>query len=251
MRGIGLGDELPAGCVIDRPRGSGDWLLLCWHDPVRLAPRAAARAVDGVILWPPGAPQWYATVGARLRHSWIHLSGPAFARQVEALALPTGEPWPIAARAVVDRALGLVAEECARGAGAEPRLLVLQIHALLLELDRLRRGTPAIPAHVHRVHQLLDADYATAWSVAHLAAEAGCSPQHLGRGFRTAFGTSPMAYLARVRMQHARWLLADGQRPIAEIAAAVGLPDRFAFTRTFKRCFGCSPREWRALHRSG
>lgn len=251
VRGLGLGDELPAGCVIDRPRGSGDWLLLCWHDPVRLGPQAAPRAADEVICYRPGAAQWYATVGPRLRHSWIHLSGAAVDAQVEDLALPTDVPIAVGARAVVDRYLGLVAAECDRGAGAEPQLLVHLVGALLIELDRLHRGSATIPAHLHRVHQLLDDDYAADWSLARLAAEAGCSPQHLGRGFRAAFGLSPMAYLSRVRMQHARWLLADGRRSIAEIGAAVGVPDRFGFSRSFKRCFGCSPREWRALHRGG
>jgi AraC-like DNA-binding protein len=249
IRGLGIEDELPI-CTVDRPNGSGDWLLMCWHDPIRLGPTSEARPANEVMLWQPGAAQWYGTVTHRLRHSWIHLRGKAFAAWIDELGLPTNTPWPISARVVVDRYLAQVAEECSRHSEAEPRLLADLIHALLIELQRLRRGDVKIAAHLRRVRQLLDEDYTRAWSLRALATQAGCSPQHLGRGFHAAFGSSPMAYLARVRMQHAQWLLAEGRHSVSDIATAVGIDDRFCFTRTFRRCFGCSPRAWRTLHRT-
>ncbi len=78
-----------------------------------------------------------------------------------------------------------------------------------------------------------------------LAQLAGYTPQHLNRTFRRELGVTPLQHLARLRMEHAASLLAEGRLTVKAIAAAVACDDPYYFSRQFKQHFGCSPVQYR------
>ncbi len=85
-----------------------------------------------------------------------------------------------------------------------------------------------------------------------LARTAGFSRAHFSTTFRRATGLAPFEFLRRYRLQRAKELLDDERLSIGAIAAAVGMPDPFYFSRVFKRTEGLSPRQYRqAKHRPG
>jgi len=61
-----------------------------------------------------------------------------------------------------------------------------------------------------------------------------------------AHGTTFQAVLDDVRYEVARQLLRETERPIAYISATLGYAEPAAFTRSFRRWAGVSPREWRS-----
>ncbi|WP_328536881.1 helix-turn-helix transcriptional regulator [Streptomyces sp. NBC_00344] len=65
-------------------------------------------------------------------------------------------------------------------------------------------------------------------------------PTHLVRAFGSAFGITPHQYLMSRRVDRARGLLLDGQRP-GEVALATGFYDQSHLTRHFKRVVGITP----------
>jgi AraC-like DNA-binding protein len=71
------------------------------------------------------------------------------------------------------------------------------------------------------------------------------SPFHLAHLFRKERNTTFLRHLTGVRMRAARELLHDDGLSIDEIAAATGYPNTVAFRRTFRRCHGCTPTEYR------
>lgn len=77
-----------------------------------------------------------------------------------------------------------------------------------------------------------------------LAVVAAKTRFQLIRAFRREIGTTPHAYLVRVRVLAGTLRLAAGE-PIASIATAVGFVDQAHFTRHFKRIHGTTPREYR------
>ncbi|EJC67128.1 DNA-binding domain-containing protein, AraC-type [Rhizobium leguminosarum bv. viciae WSM1455] len=83
------------------------------------------------------------------------------------------------------------------------------------------------------------------------AAEHGMSPATLRRRFTLETGLPPKAFQLRVRMDHAKQLLATTDEKIETIAAVVGLDDPFYFSRVFHEREGCSPREFRARYTRG
>lgn len=74
-----------------------------------------------------------------------------------------------------------------------------------------------------------------------LAGIAGMSPQYYSSAFRKERGRSPMDMLAEIRMEHAKRLLLTSDRPLRQIAQAVGYSSEFYFSSRFKQVTGLSP----------
>jgi AraC-like DNA-binding protein len=68
----------------------------------------------------------------------------------------------------------------------------------------------------------------------------GVSPTHLARGFTTAFGIAPHAYVMGRRLEAARDRILAGQ-PLADVATEVGFFDQAHLTHRFRRFLGVTP----------
>lgn len=79
-----------------------------------------------------------------------------------------------------------------------------------------------------------------------LARKLGCSRSAIYRLFRQR-GHSVMEFVSERRLQRAYESLAnpDNRQTIADIASSCGFDDPSAFSRLFRRRFGCTPREAR------
>jgi AraC-like DNA-binding protein len=73
-----------------------------------------------------------------------------------------------------------------------------------------------------------------------VARETGVNKFTLLRHFKRALNTTPHAYLVRLRLAHARQLLARGIPP-AEAATTTGFADQAHLTRWFQRVHGITP----------
>jgi AraC family transcriptional regulator len=83
-----------------------------------------------------------------------------------------------------------------------------------------------------------------------LAAVAQMSPYYFSRLFKQSTGLSPHQYLLWQRMEHAKHLLSDSRRTIAEVSDALGFPHQSHFATTFHTLVGMTPGEYRR-QRSG
>jgi AraC-like DNA-binding protein len=93
---------------------------------------------------------------------------------------------------------------------------------------------------VRRALEILRARLADPLTLDEIAAYAGLDKFHLCRAFRTQVGMPPHAYLTRLRIMHAKALLAAGARP-KDIAPQVGLYDQSQLNRHFRRIVGTTP----------
>ena len=73
-------------------------------------------------------------------------------------------------------------------------------------------------------------------------------PKYISRRFSEAVGTSFSEYLTSCRMYHAEILLSESERPIHEIASAVGYRDALYFSKVFRKHTGSSPSEYRNMN---
>jgi AraC family transcriptional regulator, L-rhamnose operon transcriptional activator RhaR len=105
-------------------------------------------------------------------------------------------------------------------------------------------GAPVTPA-VSQAMRLLEGNIARQWTLSQLADELHLTPGYLVRLFKTATGLPPMAYLARVRAEHAAVMLLHSDEPITGIGRAVGWPDQNYFARRFKAHYGLSATTYR------
>lgn len=98
-----------------------------------------------------------------------------------------------------------------------------------------------------RVVDHVEAHLAGDVSLDRLAAVAGFSARHFLRLFRASTGLSPHQYLIRARVERAKTLLAGGELPLAQVAAAAGFAHQQHLARHFGRLVGVSPGRYRRL----
>ena len=97
-----------------------------------------------------------------------------------------------------------------------------------------------VDAAVEAFRGWLDARLFEPITMAEAAAELGAGPTQLARGFASAFGIAPHAYVITRRLEAARDRILDGA-PLADVATEVGFFDQAHLTRHFKRFLGTTP----------
>jgi AraC family transcriptional regulator len=99
---------------------------------------------------------------------------------------------------------------------------------------------------VDRVAEFVDAHLDTSLSIAALAEVAYLSPFHFAHVFRTTTGMPPHTFVTSRRVERATALLRSTRLPVADVAAAVGMPNVSHFRRTFRAHTGHLPSDLRA-----
>jgi AraC-like DNA-binding protein len=97
---------------------------------------------------------------------------------------------------------------------------------------------------------LLHRDPARAWTLPDLARASGTSRTVLADRFALLLGESPLAYLARWRLQLAARRLLTTNQKVLQVAYDVGYESEAAFNRAFRRAFGMPPARYRRERKS-
>ena len=103
-----------------------------------------------------------------------------------------------------------------------------------LDANRLKRVLDYIQSH-------LDEDL----GIEELAAVACLSPFHFTRMFRQSTGLPPHRYVADLRLERAKSLLANSEDSLIQIALATCFSSQSNFTRAFRQATGMTPGEYR------
>jgi transcriptional regulator GlxA family with amidase domain len=94
----------------------------------------------------------------------------------------------------------------------------------------------------------------TTWVISHLnenlslerlAAKACLCPRHFTRRFKQEFGTSPGAFVERLRIDEACHRLSIRDNDVEDIAVSVGFKSISTFRRAFQRQQGINPNDYR------
>jgi AraC-like DNA-binding protein len=237
VRSLAVGEWMPP-CVVDRPRGRPDWLLAAFVGPVEIG------SIDGplnapsgaVVVWRPGMPQRYGDPQREWLHAWIHLHGEGVDYLAEACGLPCGRPLPQQDLARFESTLREIHAEQSRPR-PDSLLLADLVRLLIRRIARDARGQADgdVPPALLAVSQMITERFAEPLSLAGMAKIAGVSPTHLCALFRRHFGLPPVEMLLRVRIAHARELVADPRCTLADAARAVGYRDVRTFARLVRR----------------
>jgi AraC-like DNA-binding protein len=99
---------------------------------------------------------------------------------------------------------------------------------------------PAIAGALLAMHT----EIARPWSVAELAKLCRVSRSGFATRFKQVVGVGPIEYLMRWRIAVAKDELRRGTRSIGEIATAVGFQSSSAFSTSFTKATGCSPKRF-------
>lgn len=212
-------------------------------------PPVTRDLISPVLFWLfPGEPHTYGPSGGAWHEVWTLFGGAAAAAYEELGYLSRADPVihlddATAVRHTMDR---LVATCHEQRPGVEAVTAHL-VHELVLTMHQVRRDPDG--ATDAAVVETLRNEACTPTSVSEFAARLGLSLSALRRVVNRATGCAPKEYILRVRLNHAKSLLAGSDRPVAQIARDVGHHDPAYFTRMFTLRTGMSPREFRHQQR--
>jgi AraC family transcriptional regulator len=115
-----------------------------------------------------------------------------------------------------------------------------------LELSRVGIVDRRLRRAVEYMHDHCDREL----SLPEIARVAYLSAFHFARLFKKLTGTTPHAYLASLRIERARRMLAETDLPIAEIGSRVGYGSQSHFTKLFREATGLTPKAFRQAAQS-
>jgi len=246
VKGIGWKEPMPA-YFVNRPGGTGDYLLMGFHGPAEFWDATGMRRFDGpsLILWKPGDPHYYGRGDGTFVHSWLHADGGAMAKLVRHAGLVPGVGHFVDDLSPLEQMLRELHGEMTEWAPPSLEISKAVIDTGLRRLARLVSNRPhrnLPPKNLRDARLRVDSDPSSVLSVATMARDAGLSRQHFTELFRHHFGMAPMKYVRQARMHRAAHLLRDQNLRVSDVARAVGFEDPFHFSRSFRKEFGIPPR---------
>jgi len=237
---------------VDRPIGTGDWLIMLFYQPARLDKNRETPSVPAktLMIWPPGEKQffsWATEKGVEL-HSWMHVEGIWVTLQIESNLLPLANPVRLTDETVMATHLQYLLDEMINPVSPDP--IILQnlfqnwARSIARQLNTKELKTN-VPIALISVKKYLDEHFNKPIVLNELATLADMSRSHLCHQFRTFFDTNISQYVIRKRMAVAQRLLFNVEMRLGKIAEEVGYSDIYQFSKQFKKTFGVSPSLYR------
>ncbi|HVS72072.1 MAG TPA: AraC family transcriptional regulator [Phycisphaerae bacterium] len=213
------------------------------------------RLVPGAIFaYGPGVPHEIhaAAAGRPLVKYFLGLQGPEARRLLHA---PAPEPGQIVQTAAPDDLLHLWEELISAGLRETPfrerscaalaEHLLLRIAESALPLGTI--GTEAFGTY-QRCRHYIETHYPALRGLHEIGAACALDPAYICRLFARYDHQSPWQYALRLKMRAALERLQTPGTLVQDVAAQVGFSDPFQFSRTFRRVFGISPRNFARRH---
>ncbi len=126
---------------------------------------------------------------------------------------------------------------------------VLFIHTLRAFIQRKNVDHGFLAAmQDERIHKALTAIHnspKTDWQLSSLAQISGMSRTSFSNQFKTLVGETPMIYITKWRILHAKELLIESEKTVGEIGEQVGYQSEAAFNRVFKKYTSQTPLKYR------
>ena len=123
---------------------------------------------------------------------------------------------------------------------------LLRCHLTVRQSDQieLSRAGP-VDRRLRLAIEFMHDNFGRELALEEIASAAYLSEYHFARLFKQITGVTPHVYLANVRLERARKLLAETALPISEIASMVGYQSQSHFSKMFRSVTGITPRAYR------
>jgi AraC-like DNA-binding protein len=153
--------------------------------------------------------------------------------------------------------------DLAPGHDSVEETVLLEVKARLLRLAasapaaaRGSRGQRALasagdgaPSHVEQLAGFVARHYREPIDLDEIAAAVGLHPDYAATLFRKTFGVTPTRLVLQHRIMHAQRELVTSDAKILSVALDAGFGSVSRFNAAFRAACGCSPREYRRMHR--
>lgn len=238
---------------VDRPRGSGDFLLVLLKTPAifTLNGEETAAEAGSIILYNKGTPQIYRASGMQFLNDWVHFD--ASSGEIDRL-VKLGIPFDKAVQldditdlSVIIRYMcyerystNLYREDSAK--------LYLKLFFIKLSEKLYSAENRSISPYHDKMSVIRSKIYNMPyhkWSVGKLAGLAAMSVSRFEHMYKDIFGTSAINDIIQSRIEYSKGLLSTTDIPVINIAEMSGYNSAPHFIRQFKSRVNMTPAEYR------
>lgn len=250
---IGYHHTHDADFIIERPNGSGDYLLLIIKTPAlfRFAGKEEIVPAASVILYSKDTPQYYRALGSAFGNDWIHFQlteeDLLFLRTLQ---IPFDKVISLSSIQDLSYFIKKISYEKYSNNLYQKETMTLYMNLLFYKLSELIYSTKKEePDYHYEKMALLRSKIYTMpyenWSIEGLSHELSMSKSRFQHIYKNIFGISVMNDVILSRIEHAKYLLSTTNLPIHQVAAMCGYPCSVHFMRQFKSRENVTPSEYR------
>lgn len=182
---------------------------------------------------------------------WIHFTGSLLPAICEKLSLLDGKFYipenAVEFESIFDRAITLYSVQ-PKNYDINCASYTMQLLAMLLPADSAVKNSAKNSEHSQLIYdtiRLMQEEMNQEFSVSKYAKRCAMSESRFSSVFKGITGMSPLRFMMKIRMDQARYLLANTALPIKEVSGQVGFADEFYFSRIFHKYVGVSPSKYR------
>ena len=236
------------GFVLDRKNIGQQSIFLHYLTPVNLLVQGRiVRADSGsVIVYPPGARQWFCAAEMPLLHDWMHMTG-CLNSLMQDCGLEYGKLYYPQNSGFITKIMQEIELEFMSGDLFSARIMQYKTEELFFKIARAVNAAPENRVHTQVVDTLIQVRagihraFDQNWTVAQMAERMHISPSRFFELYKKVFGISPKQDLQNVRMEHAKHLLLQKKYSVRQVAEQIGYENEYYFIRKFKETTGVTP----------
>ena len=253
INNIGYNHTHDADFEIQRPCGSGDYLLLLLKTPAifTIGGKDIITEPDSFILFRQSTPQIYRAYGISFSNDWFHFNiADDEMSFFEALDIPFDIVMPIGDLNGLSLIIKNMSYENYSSNLYRTDSVELYMKLFFLKLSEKIHavGKEKSDSYYDKLSILRSKIYNKPyndWNVEGLAHQLTMSKSYFQHLYKEVFGISVMNYVIHSRIEHSKYMLSTTNMPIAQIAEMCGYKCELHFMRQFKTRMNMTPTEYR------
>lgn len=243
-----------AGLQIDRPFGTGDYLLLYFRVPAEVMRNGEYTPVpkNHFYLYEKGAPQIYRKMDDVFINDWIHFDIEPYENYFGKLGIPFQTPFTLMNNKLITDMLGDIYIEFFNEGEQHEFIMDYKVNAMFHKLSDMyqmgKKNSTAVSKYYNVLarirREILDFQYVPE-NVGAVARRLNVSASYFQHLYKETFNATLRQDIIKGRIDHARQLLLSRDDPVSEIARQCGYDNLEHFSRQFKKITGESPQKFR------
>lgn len=243
-----------AGLEINRPHGTGDYLLLFFRVPAEVMQNGEYILVPAnhFFLYNKGDSQIYRKMDDIFVNDWIHFDIEPYEEYFENLGIPFQTPFTLANNKLITDMLGDIYIEFFNEGEQHEFIMDYKVNAMFHKLSDMYRLGQKQSSAVNKYYnvlsrirrEILDYQYIPD-NVEEVAGRVNMSASYLHHTYKDTFNTTIGQDIIKGKINYAEQLLQLTADSITEIARQCGYDNLEHFSRQFKKVKGVSPQKYR------
>lgn len=244
----------PADFCVNRPLGSGDYILLIlktdaifiFNNEKHIAPP------NSVVLFKKGTPQIYRALSKEYANDWIHFDmDDDEVHKIEKLDIPFDTILPFNSITVFSELIrNIFCEKYSQNLYKETSMN-LYFNLILTKLSEMLKSNFSEQENPHyelfcALRKEIQLSPQNSWNIDDICKKMNLSRSYAQHLYKSFFGTSITEEVLLGRIEYAKYLLSGTNFTICSIANMCGYANDVHFMRLFKNVMGTTPSKYRS-----